>query len=258
MKLNFAEKLRTLRRTKNLTQEQLADLLAVSVQTVSRWENEITYPDVEMLPVIAELFDTTVDALLGVSEASKEKQTDEYVQKLNRSDSSAERTEILREAHRAFPRNTSFTAQLCEALLYSDKPTENPDVLAEMRVLAGDVLANSNDVWMRERVIYALVQAEEEEIANKLISEHAPGDNMTRSRLLLRRYAYRNEGDKERYLLQQEAAETFRNLLLNGFTDPAGDADEKITAYRTALSLLDTLTGCTDPNPVSGDGIPDL
>ncbi len=44
MKLNFAENLRTLRRMKDLTQEQLADLLAVSVQTVSRWENEITYP----------------------------------------------------------------------------------------------------------------------------------------------------------------------------------------------------------------------
>ena len=69
MKLNFAENLRTLRRTKNLTQEQLANLLAVS----------ITYPDVE---------------LLGVKEAVKEQQINKIWKKLNRTDSSMERIRI--------------------------------------------------------------------------------------------------------------------------------------------------------------------
>jgi len=258
MKLNFAEKLRTLRRGKNLTQEQLADLLAVSVQTVSRWENEITYPDVEMLPVLAELFETSVDALLGVTEALKEQQISGFWEKLNRTESSRERTDILREAHHAFPRDLSFSARLCSSILYSDAPVNNPEALYEMRTLADDVLANASDVYLREEVIHALVRAEDEERTEALLVKYASGDSMTRSSLLRYRYGYRKEFDKERYLSQQDTAQALSDHLLGGLTDPSDDPDEKIAAYRTAIAMIDTLTGCTNPNPVSGDGVPDL
>jgi len=211
-----------------------------------------------MLPIIAEFFDTTVDALLGVTEAAKEMQIDDFWQRLNRSDSSMEHTKILREAHHAFPRNTAFTTGLCESLLYSDNPINNPDALTEIQILAKDVLEHSTDIYERERVILALVETEDEETAEKLIAEHASGENMTRSQLLLRRYGYRKEGEKERYLFQQEAAQNLTDNLLNGLTIASGDIDEKIASYRTALATLDTLTGCTNPNVVSGDGVPDL
>ena len=57
MKLNFAENLRKLRRERGFTQEALAEKLGVSFQTVSRWETNVVYPDIELLPVIAELFE---------------------------------------------------------------------------------------------------------------------------------------------------------------------------------------------------------
>jgi len=50
---------------KGYTQEQLAYELGVSSQTISRWENGTTYPDIVMLPIIAELFDTSIDNLMG-------------------------------------------------------------------------------------------------------------------------------------------------------------------------------------------------
>ena len=50
---------------KSFTQEQLAYELGVSSQTISRWENGTTYPDIVMLPIIAELFDTSIDNLMG-------------------------------------------------------------------------------------------------------------------------------------------------------------------------------------------------
>lgn len=59
----FSRNLRRLRLEKNLTQEQLANILGVSVQSVSRWECGNTLPDVMLLPVIARLYGVTVDDL---------------------------------------------------------------------------------------------------------------------------------------------------------------------------------------------------
>lgn len=60
---NFSRNLRRLRTQKNLTQEQLASILGVSVQSVSRWECGNTLPDVMLLPEIARLYGVTVDDL---------------------------------------------------------------------------------------------------------------------------------------------------------------------------------------------------
>lgn len=59
----FANNLRRLRQAKNLTQEQAAEALNVSAQSVSRWECGNTYPDVMLLPQIARLYSVTVDDL---------------------------------------------------------------------------------------------------------------------------------------------------------------------------------------------------
>lgn len=59
----FSQNLRRLRLEKNLTQEQLANILGVSVQSVSRWECGNTLPDVMLLPIIARLYGVTVDDL---------------------------------------------------------------------------------------------------------------------------------------------------------------------------------------------------
>lgn len=59
----FSRNLRRLRLDKNLTQEQLANILGVSIQSVSRWECGNTLPDVMLLPEIARLYGITVDDL---------------------------------------------------------------------------------------------------------------------------------------------------------------------------------------------------
>lgn len=59
----FSENLRRLRLEKNFTQEQLAEVLGVSAQSVSRWECGNTLPDVLLLPEIAKIYGVTVDDL---------------------------------------------------------------------------------------------------------------------------------------------------------------------------------------------------
>lgn len=62
---NFSERLKTFRKQKGLTQQQLADLLNVSNKSVSRWESAGGYPDIEVLPALAKALSVTVDELLS-------------------------------------------------------------------------------------------------------------------------------------------------------------------------------------------------
>ncbi len=55
-----------LRRAKNITQQQLAQYVGVSFQTISKWETGSVMPDITYLPVLAEYFDVTVDQLMGL------------------------------------------------------------------------------------------------------------------------------------------------------------------------------------------------
>lgn len=58
-------KIQALRRNKNLTQAQLAEALSVSAQSVSKWENHLSSPDISLLPVIARYFGITMDELFN-------------------------------------------------------------------------------------------------------------------------------------------------------------------------------------------------
>ena len=61
----FAQNLKTLRKTKGYSQEELAIRLHVVRQTVSKWEKGLSVPDADLLIRIAEIFEVTVSALLG-------------------------------------------------------------------------------------------------------------------------------------------------------------------------------------------------
>ena len=79
--LKLGENLRKLRREKELTQEELADIFSVSPQAISRWEKGATYPDITMLPTIANYFGVTLDDLMGMEELRDEKRLDEIMKK---------------------------------------------------------------------------------------------------------------------------------------------------------------------------------
>ena len=55
------------RKALGMTQDALAEQLAVTPQAVSKWENDQSCPDIAMLPKLAQIFDCTTDALLGIA-----------------------------------------------------------------------------------------------------------------------------------------------------------------------------------------------
>jgi transcriptional regulator with XRE-family HTH domain len=64
--MNIGATIKRLRTEHGLTQQQLAEYLSVSMQTISRWETSVTYPDVIMLPILAKRFNVTIDYLLNI------------------------------------------------------------------------------------------------------------------------------------------------------------------------------------------------
>ena len=75
MKFKLGENIRRMRKERSLTQEALAEALGVTVGAVYKWEYNLSIPEVEMLVRIADLFDTSVDALLGYEAADNRKQS---------------------------------------------------------------------------------------------------------------------------------------------------------------------------------------
>ncbi len=62
---NLGSKISELRKKKGLTQEEFAEKLGVTAQAVSKWENGASCPDIMLLPKIAEIFNISIDQLMG-------------------------------------------------------------------------------------------------------------------------------------------------------------------------------------------------
>ena len=79
----FQENLKTLRKNKGITQEELAARLNVVRQTISKWEKGQSVPDAEMLAKLAEIFEVPVSQLLG-SRIEPDAQPDALAEHLER------------------------------------------------------------------------------------------------------------------------------------------------------------------------------
>ena len=65
--MELGKKIRQLRFKAGMTQEQLAEKLGIGPQSVSKWENAVAMPDITTLPLLAEIFGTSIDDLFDLT-----------------------------------------------------------------------------------------------------------------------------------------------------------------------------------------------
>ncbi|RZH99880.1 XRE family transcriptional regulator, partial [Staphylococcus condimenti] len=67
--IRLSTKLKQERVKRSITQETLANYLNISKTTISKWENDLLYPDITMLPMLARFFNISVDELLNYNDS---------------------------------------------------------------------------------------------------------------------------------------------------------------------------------------------
>ncbi len=158
MNLSIGENVKRKRLERDLTQEELAIHIGISAQSVSKWERGDGYPDIEMLPALANYFNISVDELLGTSITEK---TEKYnrinkIWKANNNDGvHKENVDLMREALRKFPNDALLLVQLSTSLEKLDGTQEEKDrYLRESIAVQEQILNYCEDCEVRSATLY--------------------------------------------------------------------------------------------------------
>jgi len=196
MKLTIGENIRNFRKQNNITQESLAEALGVSCQSVSRWENGTTYPDIELIPSISKMLDVSVDKLFGIPQIEKEKQANLVFDKLRRECMKREYdasviVDLIRDIRRNYIDSKDAWRPWVEG---NNRAFSDPKVLPEVRLLAEERLVkHPMDVY----VIQTLAYIEDEDKINDFLNKHTTSFDCSERALLFSRYSFK--GDWERF-----------------------------------------------------------
>lgn len=160
MEIDLKNKLRALRRQKNVTQEDLANHLSITPQSVGKWERGEGYPDITLLPKIALYFGITVDELLNVDKARIEEKIAAYVEESRRNGFDGNRKknlELWEKAHKEFPNNIEVMVNLMNAIHFNTDESPVPeDTLRRITELGETILEKSTNKEYRETAIQVL------------------------------------------------------------------------------------------------------
>ena len=132
--MTLCEKLKQLRKARDLTQEQLADIFHVSPQAVSRWETGATHPDIALLPHLAIFFMVTTDELLGTEAILGEANAAERIRDIRlclHAGRPSEAIDMARRATREYPLNHELQYLLLQALCTACAE-DTPDIKREI------------------------------------------------------------------------------------------------------------------------------
>ena len=117
--LFLAENLKKYRTIKNLTQEDVAEYLGITPQSVSKWERNESYPDITFLPALANIFDTSIDILIGMDTIRSEEtryNIHKTANELQRSGKYFEAEKIYRNALLIYPNKPGMILGLAGVL----------------------------------------------------------------------------------------------------------------------------------------------
>ncbi len=255
MENTFSSQFKANRKKMGLTQGQVAEMLCVSTQAVSKWETGTSYPDLSLLPPIANLFGVSVDCILGINISEKEEKINAILEKCKQMTERREYCDavtVLRNALSQYPSEPRLMYQLAWNL--TGTIMEHRENLYEAIRIYEKILQITDDPELRSRVLrdlmYRYSTADDLETAKKIANSLVPFEfcreyNLGRSNLLYGR-------ELAEYLLNNIVM--YGNAMkecLEYFTDTKMLSEEQMSpltpeSAKTKLKLLERILDLTD------------
>ena len=180
MEITLSQNIRTFRKQRRLTQEQLAEVLGVTTGAVYKWESGMSVPDLSLIMEMADFFDVSVDVLLGYQ--MKDNQMDSVLARLSQYTKNGNR-EAINEAEKALKKYpNSFSLVQRSAVVYLSFASGEEGEKAAQRALqlleeARKLLPQNTDPTISETTIFgematAYLMLGEYEKALELLRDH--------------------------------------------------------------------------------------
>lgn len=234
--MNIGNKIKTLRKEKGVTQDELANSVGVSFQAVSKWENNIALPDITLLPILAEYFGVSMDELFDFSlreeEAEIKKIVNEAVE-FRESDPVKSR-HILEDGIKKHPGNEILLNNLLYVLNYNENPDETIKIASALTEKSEDTVK-----YDALRFLAYAYKAKGDLKSAKAAIEQIPEIYFTK----LTEMAYLLEGKAKYDAAEKQKWISFENLLqmiwkVAEYYESNGDIDKAISETEKALNLI--------------------
>lgn len=160
MNLKIGAIIKKLRTENNTTQDMLGAAIGISPQAISRWESGSGYPDIELLPALADFFSVSTDELLGYRLSEREQEIADIKKEMSRLSEVGtieERIAFARNAVSRYPSDCEIREKLAVCLYHLWDDTHNDALLSEIENLCKSVVSECNDEDIRYDAIYLLI-----------------------------------------------------------------------------------------------------
>ena len=160
MNIRIGAIIKKLRAENNITQDALATAIGVTPQAISRWESEGGYPDIELLPALADFFSVSVDELIGYRLSEREKELaaiKREMYRLSEVGSIEERVTYARNAFTRYPNDYEIRDHLAVCLYFVWQETHDTSLVGEIENLLTPVANECVNENIRYDAINTLV-----------------------------------------------------------------------------------------------------
>lgn len=244
MNLLIGENIKKVRLERGLTQEEVATHLGISFQSISKWERGDGYPDITMLPALADYFGTSIDELLGASEMVKRtiyNEINRVWDENNKKGLHSDNVTLMRQSLKTFPNNALLLVQLSTSLEKLDGTHDEKNrYLRESIAVQEQILRYGEDSEVRGATLYnicfAYWKAGEHD---KALEQAKKLPNLYKSRENALVYLLQGE---EKHKIAKEALTPIAWIIAHHMTALYETEDNPVYINK-ALQILDILFG---------------
>lgn len=211
MDLLIGERIKKYRKNKEMTQDVLAQALTVSPQSISKWECGDGYPDITLLPAIANFFEVTVDELIGNDEISAKEDVQKNFFEVINSLSLDDQLDLALKYHKKYPRNWHIATSLMHRITryQGNREVEYRKLLVD---IGERILKDCTDSTMRKSAVTAMCMVCDEEEIGALLNRDTTFWYEGRHEIYEKRYKL--SGQEEKYWIIRNAGNFLRTSAM--------------------------------------------